>query len=138
DPDAASSFERHLLSCEDCWTAVRDDRRGRELTEQLRELAPGGLRDRVRASAELSDGAPPVTASRRPWRAVMAAAAAVVVVAAGGAFFEVHRGNDPAVVSAVLAMASRPTLARPSVHSYDGQRVEISMLEMHGRPVVLA
>jgi anti-sigma factor RsiW len=138
DPDAASSFERHLLSCEDCWTAVRDDRRGRELTEQLRELAPAGLRDRVRASVELSAGAHRVTPRRRPWRTIIAAAAAVVVVAGGGAFVELHHGNDPAVVTDVLAMASRTTPAKPSAHTYDGQRVEISMLEMHGQPVVLA
>jgi hypothetical protein len=136
DPDGAADFERHLLRCESCWSAVRDDRKGRELAEQLRTLAPSGLRDRVRANIELAAATAP---SRRklPVRK-LAAIAAVAVVVAGGAFFGLHRSGDPAVVSDVLAMAGHHARGSSTVRVYDGRRVRISMYEMHGTPVVLA
>jgi hypothetical protein len=138
DPDAAADFEHHLLGCESCWAAVRDDRRGRELAEQLRTLAPSGLRDRVRAGVELAATTP---AARRglPLRTLAAIAAAAVVVA-GGTFVQLHRGGDPAVVRDVLALAGQPAKSKDSstVRVYDGRRVRISMYEMHGTPVALA
>ncbi|MGH7859146.1 MAG: zf-HC2 domain-containing protein, partial [Candidatus Binatia bacterium] len=53
EAEARAAFERHLLDCEECWSSVRDDRRGRQLAERLRSLAPAGLSDRVRAAVEL-------------------------------------------------------------------------------------
>jgi anti-sigma factor RsiW len=51
-------FEAHLLHCEDCWHEVLIGRIGRRVAEEARELAPAGLRDRVRAVVQLSaDGA---------------------------------------------------------------------------------
>src|SRR5262249_8942921 len=67
----------------------------------------------------------------------MLAVAAVVLAAAGGTFFTVHRGGDPAVVSDVVALAAHRGPV-PSVRMYDGDRVEFSMREMHGAPVVMA
>jgi len=139
DDDARSDFERHLLGCESCWTAVRDDRRGRELVEQLRELAPSGLADRVRANVGLAAGGP-----RTRWfpvRRFLAVAAAVVVVAgSSAALVRLRTAGDPAVVSDVLALASHPVRATGSTttRTYDGRRVRISMYEMHGTPVALA
>jgi len=46
-------FESHLLNCEDCWQEVLLGRLGRRLGADIREVAPAGLRDRVRASVEV-------------------------------------------------------------------------------------
>ena len=46
-------FESHLLDCEDCWREVLLGRLGRRLGADIRETAPTGLRDRVRASVEV-------------------------------------------------------------------------------------
>jgi anti-sigma factor RsiW len=46
-------FESHLLDCEDCWREVLLGRLGRRLGADVREAAPAGLRDRVRASIEV-------------------------------------------------------------------------------------
>lgn len=43
-------FESHLLDCEDCWREVAAGRRGRQLAESTRELAPQALRETVRAA----------------------------------------------------------------------------------------
>jgi hypothetical protein len=118
---------------------VRDDRKGRELAEQLRTLAPSGLRDRVRANIELANGSRPVRRTL-PVRRLVSIAAAVVVLAGSATFFGFHRGGDPAVVSDVLALASHsaPAHSSTSVRTYDGHRVDFSMYEMHGEPVALA
>ena len=134
--DERASFERHLMSCENCWAAVRDDRTGRELAEQLRELAPAGLRDRVRATVELA-AQPPKARHHFRTRAV-AAAAVVVVLAGGGAYLGSHRGGDPAVVSDVLALAAGRSDVAAGMHRYGGQTVDLSMSHMHGEPVVVA
>lgn len=47
-------FERHLLECEDCWREVALARLGRRAAEELREMAPAGLRDDVRAVVSAS------------------------------------------------------------------------------------
>jgi hypothetical protein len=76
-------FERHLLDCAGCRAEVAAGRVGRMAAESLRELAPPGLRDRVRATVELS---PVVGTARRPRAlAVVGAAAAVAVLLAAGA-----------------------------------------------------
>ncbi len=53
-PRARRWFETHLLACEDCWLEVLLGRFGRRLAEEVRELAPAGLRDKIRAVVELS------------------------------------------------------------------------------------
>src|SRR5437870_4866609 len=83
--DEAAAFEQHLLGCESCWKAVRDDRKGRELAEQLRTLAPSGLRDRVRVNIELAAGSRPAR-RRVPMRRLVSIAAAVVVLGGSATF----------------------------------------------------
>jgi len=46
-------FESHLLNCEDCWREVLLGRLGRRLGGDIREVAPAGLRDRVRTTVEV-------------------------------------------------------------------------------------
>jgi hypothetical protein len=49
-------FDSHLLECEDCWREVLLGRLGRRLATDFREIAPSGLRDRVRAMVALESG----------------------------------------------------------------------------------
>src|SRR5262249_60144486 len=45
-PAEARRGDEHLLECERCWRAVREDRAGRQVAELLRQPAPAGLADR--------------------------------------------------------------------------------------------
>jgi anti-sigma factor RsiW len=54
DPDAAAQFEAHLIDCEPCWRALREDRLGSAAAEALRSPAPPGLTDRVRFAVEVA------------------------------------------------------------------------------------
>lgn len=88
-PSRRESFEAHLLGCDDCWQEVRLARQGRRLAEEAREIAPPGLRERIRAAvaAEHTTGARGTgrrLAALRglPLLAVAAATAAVVASAA--------------------------------------------------------
>lgn len=99
DEPERASYDDHLLGCEDCWTAVREDRRGRALAESLREPAPAGLAERIRLAAEaerqpatrVSQTTPTVVGdthvrSRRPrrrWAVAVASVGAAAAVAAG-------------------------------------------------------
>lgn len=49
-------FESHLLHCDDCWREVLLGRLGRRVAEEARELAPAGLRDRVRVAVQFTGG----------------------------------------------------------------------------------
>ena len=51
--EEADALDEHLLSCEECWRAVQEDRAGRLAADLLREAAPPGLADRVVAAIEL-------------------------------------------------------------------------------------
>jgi len=57
DPGAARECDEHLLDCERCWRAVREDRAGRQAAELLREFAPRGLADRVAFAVEVAAAA---------------------------------------------------------------------------------
>ncbi len=70
-------FEAHLLDCDNCWGEVAQGRRGRDLAESARELAPAALRESIRAAV----AAEPRRRSR--WPRVAAAAVAVAAVLAG-------------------------------------------------------
>jgi hypothetical protein len=64
---ARRRFEAHLLACEPCWQEVVLGRRGRQLAETARDLAPPQLREDIRAAAIAS-----YTADRLPGTAVPA------------------------------------------------------------------
>ena len=72
DPGAARECDEHLLDCERCWRAVREDRAGRQAAALLRQPPPAELADRVAFAVELAGAA--ATAPRLRW---IAAAAAV-------------------------------------------------------------
>lgn len=52
-------FERHLLDCDDCWGEVQAGRDGRAIAERASVVAPGRLRDHVRAAIDLARGIGP-------------------------------------------------------------------------------
>jgi hypothetical protein len=52
DPAAAWRWDEHLLACETCRRAVREDRAARRAAVLLRQPAPPGLADGVAAAVE--------------------------------------------------------------------------------------
>src|SRR5579859_474446 len=66
DPADAQRWDEHLLECERCWRAVREDRAGRQAAQMLRQPAPPALADRVAFAVELAAAAR--TAARRQAR----------------------------------------------------------------------
>jgi anti-sigma factor RsiW len=74
DPADAQQWDEHLLQCERCWRAVREDRAGRQAAQVLRQPAPPGLADRVAFAVEVAAtgrtaasrrARPPARSSRR-------------------------------------------------------------------------
>src|SRR5579859_1322524 len=59
DPGAARRWDEHLLECERCWRAVREDRAGRQAAQLLRHPARPGLADRVAFAVEVAAAACP-------------------------------------------------------------------------------
>jgi hypothetical protein len=57
DPAEARRWDEHLLECEACWRAVREDLAGRQATQVLRRPAPPGLADRVAFAVEVATAA---------------------------------------------------------------------------------
>src|SRR5215468_2022451 len=66
DPAETLRWDEHLLVCERCWRAVREDRAGGQAAQVLRQPAPPGLADRVTFAVEVAAAAD--TAAQRPAR----------------------------------------------------------------------
>ena len=68
DGAQARRWDEHLLECERCWRAVREDRAGRQAAQMLRQPAPPGLADRVAFAVEMtaSGGTTALRRSRSP------------------------------------------------------------------------
>lgn len=80
-----SSFEEHILECEDCWREVQAGREGRSVAESAREVTPQRIRESVRSTILT------VPAPGYQWRwwfpslaLLLVAVAAVVLVTADG------------------------------------------------------
>src|SRR5215469_18648292 len=71
DPADARRWDHHLLECERCWRAVREDRAGRQAAQVLRQPAAPGLADRVTFAVEVAAAARPAAQrqARPPARA---------------------------------------------------------------------
>jgi anti-sigma factor RsiW len=143
DLDAAEArrWDEHLLECERCWRAVREDRNGRQAAGLLRRPAPAGLADRVAFAVELAAGT--ASSQRRPrhgvrlrWRwltgaGTLAAGLAVtlmVLLLPGG------RSGVPAAVAAVARYAQ--TIPSPAQQE-PGTGQQTTPVEV-GRPVTVA
>jgi hypothetical protein len=120
-PRARRRFEAHLLACEPCWQEVSLARRGRQLAETARDLAPPGLRDDIRAfvTAAATLRAP----RQRPRWPIMAAAVTAVAVLAGAIVLvrpwphtrPAPGAAPPAVIAAALASYRAGRLPGPAV-----------------------
>jgi anti-sigma factor RsiW len=150
DPADAQRWDEHLLRCERCWRAVREDRAGRQAAQVLRRPAPPGLADRVAFAVEMAAAArtaaerqacPPARAlgrgrrgRRLRWRLAGAGAVAAGVVATllvallpGGR----EAGSVPAAVAAVARYAQAIPLPTGEHHPQSAAPVEV------GRPVTV-
>ena len=147
--EAARRWDEHLLECERCWRAVREDRAGKQAAQLMRQPVPSGLADRVAfavevASAERSVEAPQAIprasprhgrhATRRSWR-LAAAGLTVASVAAGLIVALVPGGHEttglPAAVAAVARYAQ--AIPAPARGSHWNPRVPAAPIEV-GRP----
>src|SRR6266851_2289925 len=159
-PADARRWDEHLLACEQCWRAVREDRAGRQAAALLRQPAPAGLADRVEFAVEVAaaDGtaarlqARPGARSRRQagptrrrarhgrrWQVRLAGAgvlAAGLVVAL--LVFLLPGGHEPGGVPAAVAAVARYAQAIPpparEPHLHPGRRA--APVEV-GRPVTV-
>jgi anti-sigma factor RsiW len=161
-PDEERRFDEHLLSCEQCWQAVKADQAARLALEKLRQPAPAGLQERVALAIALAsqDEAKIAAGQRRPlaprWRRwatapprnprLVAAACLVVVMAAGATAWVVATRpapSDPAQVAAVVAMmtpGSPPTTAlRAGEHFViAGQPLTVRAYQLEGTEQLVA
>jgi|SRR5215468_3939198 len=150
DPAEARWWDEHLLECEACWRAVRENRAGRQAAQVLRQPAPPGLADRVTFAVEMAAAARtaapqqarPGIRSRRParlgrrlrWRLAGAGAVAaglvvtlMVLLLPGG-----HQaGSVPAAVAAVTRYAQAIPPPTGGLHPQHTAPVEV------GHPVTV-
>jgi anti-sigma factor RsiW len=151
DEESSSRWDEHLLGCERCWRAVREDRLGKAAAARLRESAPPELAERVRFAVELA-GHP----SRRPLRWVFAgggllAAALVTVIAV--VLSTSTQPADPPTIAAVVRIAQdmpapaathstapgTPVLVGPPVEVIAaGAHVRLWYYQIGGVPAVVA
>jgi len=129
DPAAARRWDEHLLGCERCWRAVREDRSGRRAAQLLRQPAPAGLADRVAFAVEVAAGGAAAqwrdragTRSRqsaRPgrrlrWRRIAGAGALAAGLAVTLIVFLLPGGRQTGSVPAAVAAVARYARAVPS------------------------
>ena len=120
------AFDRHLLECTECWTAVLEDQRGQLALAQLNDAAPPELGDAI----SLAIGLQPAAAKphpRRRLRVLVGSATAAVLIAI--TILTAYTVNAPPSphdsFSAVtqLAAASSPTRGRGRLVTLDGRQV---------------
>jgi hypothetical protein len=159
-PGQARRWDEHLLECEQCWRAVREDRAGRQAGQLLRQPVPPGLADRVAFSVEVAAGTVPARPPRRGMRLGRVLPAAAAALAAGLAATVVvvllpggHAGM-PAPVAAVAHYAQtvlqRPPQPQPGQRAASvevghpvtmtagGQRIVIRTWRLGGTEAVVA
>jgi anti-sigma factor RsiW len=141
DPEEARGWDEHLLECEQCWRAVREDRAGRQAAELLRQPAPAGLADRVRFAVELAAAGrtsprPPRRGVRLGWRRLAGAGtlALGVAVTVGVLLMPGGRASMPAAVAAVARYAE--TVPPPAQQPEPGTGPRAAPVEV-GPPVTI-
>jgi anti-sigma factor RsiW len=155
------AFDEHLLICEPCWRAVREDRAARLALERLRVPAPPGLADRVAASVELaarsksddmgsqrlrSPGRVLMSRIGRGRRGRILVGALLGLALVGGLIawaVTSRQANDPPQISAVVAMmapktASTPALRRGEHLVISGQAMRVRAYHVEGATTLVA
>jgi hypothetical protein len=163
NPADARRWDEHLLECERCWRAVREDLAGRQAAELLRQPAPAGFADRVRFAVELAaagstSARPPRPGVRLRWRRLAGAGtlALGVAVTVGVLLTPGGRASMPAAVAAVARYAeTMPPPAQqpepgpgpraapvevgpPITITADGQRIVVRTWRLGGTEAVVA
>jgi anti-sigma factor RsiW len=151
DPADAQHWDEHLLQCERCWQAVREDRAGRQAAQVLRQPAPTGLADRVAFAVEVAAtgrtatprrARPPARSSRRAhsggwlrWPRLAGAGTVAVAVLVTLIVILVPGGHQArSVPAAVAAVADYARVIPPpsgDQHSEPATPVQV------GRPVTV-
>lgn len=154
-------FDEHLLTCESCWRAVRQDRAGRLALERLRVSGPPGLADRVTISVGLASrpGADSPDSGRRwpPGRRfrlgfgrgrsgglLVGAAFGIALVAALLSWtLSGSQSSDPpqiaSVVSMMTAKTDDSTALRGGEHfDFGGQSVAVRAYRVEGVTTLVA
>jgi hypothetical protein len=114
-PRARRRFEAHLLACESCWQEVCLARRGRQLAETARDLAPPGLRDDIRAA--VTAAALPASRQHHRWPIIATAVTAVAVLAGAAVLARPWPHTRPA------PGAAPPAVIAAAVASYRAGRL---------------
>jgi anti-sigma factor RsiW len=154
DPAEARRWDEHLLECETCWRAVREERAGRQAAQVLRQPAPAGLADRVAFAVEVAaagqtaarrHGSPPARSSRWArsggwlrWPRLAGAGTVAVAVLVMLVVFLLPGGHQtrsvPAAVAAVATYAQAVPPPARDQHSVSGGRA--AAVEV-GQPVTV-
>ena len=142
DPADASRWDEHLLECEQCWRALRDDRAGRHAAQILRQPAPPGLAERVAFAVELAAAGD--TAQRHPrhgmrlrWRWLASAGALACAVAVTVAVLLPGGREAGSMPAAVAAVARYAEAVPPAPHHGAGSGGPTAPVEV-GHPVTVA
>jgi hypothetical protein len=130
DSAAARRWDEHLLACEQCWRAVREDRSGRQAAQMLRQPVPPRLADRVALAVEVAATdrtavqrqAPPGSGSRRGarqggrprWHRLAGAGALAAGLAATLVVLLLPAGRQAGSVPAAVAAVTRYAQAIPA------------------------
>src|SRR5215469_5222138 len=106
DRATAREWDEHLLECESCWRALRDDRAGRRAAGLLRQATPPALADRVSFAIELAAaGAADPRRARRMRRGPLAAGGALALSLAITLVVLLVPGGRPGMPAPVAAVA---------------------------------
>lgn len=142
NPADAPRWDEHLLECEQCWRAVREDRPGRQAAQLLRQPPPPRLADRVRFAVELA--AAGTIAQQRPrhgmrlrWRWVAAAGALAATMAVTVAVLLPGGHETGTMPVAVAAVAHYAEAVPPAPHHGAGSGGLAAPVEV-GHPVTVA
>jgi len=163
DRAAAREWDEHLLECEQCWRAVREDRAGRQAAGLLRQPAPDGLADRVAFAVELAavGAAAPhlprrTVRLRRSWLAATGAFAVGLAVTLLVLLVPGGRTGMPASVAAVARyagtmpppahqaglatgnQAAPVAVGHPVTMTAGGQHITVRTWRLRGTEVVVA
>src|SRR5229473_2735208 len=149
-PDGARRWDEHLLECERCWRAVREDRIGRQVAAVLRRPAPPGLADRVAFAVEVAAAGGAAQRQARPGarsgrRARPGGGKRWPLLAGTGTLAAAVAGYAQAIPAPDQVRPARPggqpapaEVGRPETLTAGGQQIVVRIWRLGGSEVVVA